>query len=70
METRQKKYTKKCKKIERLISDRFYELVLKEDPSYLQSLGSVQTTLCDATIYRLKKQAKYEVMSKYKDEQK
>lgn len=54
-------YWAKRKQIERLTLDRFYELVLEQDPSYIQSLGEVITTLSCQTIYKLKRQASADV---------
>jgi len=51
----------KCKQLKTLILNRFYELVLEQDPSYTQSLGQVRTTLSDMAIFKLKKQAAAEV---------
>lgn len=47
----------KAKQLTRLASEIFYDLVLTADPSYVECLGSVRTTLTKIEIYNMKKEA-------------
>lgn len=59
-------YAAKCKRMERDVINRFYELVLALDPNYVQSLGEVRTTISDRTLYKIKRQAAADVAAELK----